>query len=263
MVTKRLVKKIKSLASDFQENYHCIVLFAVCHLSVMATHLPFNVVLSIHANLGHKVQLTGTYSEVNITFGWLGYGNTGTIAVGLYHDNTAFTLSMFNGHPVLQWNTVLGESSYLYTQRIDGTNWCNITVLKNGSHFGLVVQQEDKHSTSFDVIPALELMMEFNAISFGGREQSVTGLIHDLRVNGYNPITWMTIRRPDDSGFNATSSPTPQPSSSSAISVSSVLSSLEVNTVTSTDSRSSGSGSTSMVDGESTKSESVSSTVLS
>lgn len=216
----------------------------------------------IDTKLGHIVKLGSIYNSVNITFRWRGLGTTGTIVEGHYDHLTAFTLSLFTGYLILQWKTLLDESLYVYVRMVDTNVLCTLTVLKNESHFGLVVEQLGQRSASFDVIWSPG-GMEFNTISFGGSGQSLSGVISDVRVNGYSPTVWTTVHRPDDSSMDVSISlPTPQLSSSPAEPVA-ASTSMVVNAVTTTSTpSSSGNDRTSVTVDESSKDNGASSTVL-
>ena len=190
--------------------------FTVVHLTVTIVHFHFLAVYVIDPSLGHRVELGSVYHKVNVTFDLYGLNTTGNIVEGWYYNNIAFSLSLYNGYPILQWHTLLDEQLVLFAAGVDIKYLCTFTVLMNESHVGLVVEQWGQRSADFRArVPRI---IEVNNISFGGTRHSLPGVIYDLRVNGYNPTVWTTVH-PEDSGPDASVSlPTPQPSSSAAVS---------------------------------------------
>lgn len=169
------------------------------------------------SNLGHLFELGNTYHKVNITFNLYGFNTTGNIVEGRYYDFIAFSLSLYNGYPILQWHTLLDEELVLFTAGVDIRYLCSFTVLMNESHVGLVVEQWGQRTADFRA--RRPRIMEVTSISFGGTRQSLPGVIYELRVNGYYPTVWTTVH-PEDSGSTdaSVSLPMPQPSSSSVVS---------------------------------------------
>ena len=191
--------------------------FTVVHLTVTIDHFHFLAVFVTDPNLGHRFELESVYHKVNVTFNLYGFNTTGNIVDGWYYNSIAFSLSLYNGFPILQWHTLFDEQLILFAAtRVDIKYLCTFTVLMNESHVGLVVEQWGQRSADFRTrAPGI---IEVNSISFGGTRQSLPGVIYDLRVNGYNPTVWTTVH-PEDSGTDASVSlPTPQPSSSAAVS---------------------------------------------